>query len=95
MPISYETLDGQYEVSSETSYGGPFIVNGDGVTVIKNGLTYRKDNKGCIWESSFSVIGPDKVQLESTIDPWVEGYNGSGLYHAMVRVHIMEISFYS
>ena len=69
MPISLETIDGQYEVSSETSYGGPFHVNGDGITVVKNGLTYRKDKNGCIWESSFSVIGPDKIQMESTVDP--------------------------
>jgi len=69
MSISFENLDGQYEVSSETSYGGPFVVNGDGITIVKNGLTYRKDKKGFIWESSFSIIGPDKVQLESTVDP--------------------------
>jgi len=69
MPISFENLDGQYEVSSETSYGGPFVVNGDGITVVKNGLTYRKDKKGNIWESSFSIIGKDKVEIESTVDP--------------------------
>jgi hypothetical protein len=66
MPISFENLDGEYEVTSETSDGG---VNGDGVTIIKNGLTYRKDKKGHIWESSFSVIGPDKIAMESTVDP--------------------------
>ena len=69
MPISLENLDGQYEVSSETSYGGPFFVNGDGITIVKNGLTYRKDKNGWIWESSFSVIGQDRVEIESTVDP--------------------------
>jgi hypothetical protein len=69
MPISLEDLDGTYNVTSETSYGGPFFVNGDGVTVIKNGLTYRKDKNGFIWESSFSVIGEDKIEIESTVDP--------------------------
>ncbi len=69
MPISLENLDGQYDVSSETSYGGPFFVNGDGVTIIKNGLTYRKDKNGFIWESAFSVVGGDKVEIESTVDP--------------------------
>ncbi len=69
MPVTLEDLDGQYEVTSETSQGGPFVVNGDGITVIKNGLTFRKDGKGCIWESSFSVIGDGKVQIESTVDP--------------------------
>jgi len=69
MPIALEELDGQYNVTSESSDGGPFHANGDGVTVIKNGLTYRTDKSGCIWESSFSVIGEDKVQIESTVDP--------------------------
>ncbi len=69
MLISLENLDGDYEVLSETSYGGPFHLKGDGVTTIKNGLTYRKDKKGYIWESSFSVIGRNQVQIESTVDP--------------------------
>ena len=69
MPITLEKLDGQYEVQSETSYGGPFNLKGDGVTVVKNGLTYRKDKAGCIWESAFHVMAGDKVQIESTVDP--------------------------
>lgn len=74
MTIKMEDLDGTYDVTSETSYGGPFHVNGDGVTTVKNGLTYRKDKNGCIWESSFSVVDEGQVQLESTVDPsHVEG----------------------
>lgn len=69
MPVSFENLDGEYDVFSETSEGGPYVVNGDGVTTVKNGLTYRKDKKGYIWESSFSVIGEGKVAMESTVDP--------------------------
>jgi len=69
MPVSFENLDGEYDVFSETSEGGPYIVNGDGLTIIKNGLTYRKDKKGYIWESSFIVIGPGKISMESTVDP--------------------------
>lgn len=69
MPITLDDLDGNYEITSETSYGGPFFVNGDGVTTVKNGLTYRKDSKGCIWESAFSLAGNDKVEIESTVDP--------------------------
>jgi len=69
MTITFDELDGQYEVRSETNYGGPFWLKGDGITVVKNGLTYRKDKGGCIWESAFSVIGEDKVQIESTVDP--------------------------
>lgn len=77
MPISFDDLDGEYNVVSETSYGGPFHLNGDGVTVIKNGLTYRKDKAGCIWESAFSVVGENKVQIESTVDP---SHAGETLY---------------
>ena len=69
MSITLDDLDGEYEVRSETSYGGPFWLKGDGVTIVKNGLTYRKDNGGCIWESAFSVIGDNRVQIESTVDP--------------------------
>lgn len=69
MAINLDDLDGHYDVHSETSYGGPFWLKGDGTTEIKNGLTYRKDKAGCIWESSFSVIGENRVQIESTVDP--------------------------
>jgi hypothetical protein len=69
MSVSFENLDGEYDVFSETSEGGPYIVNGDGTTIIKNGLTYRKDKKGYIWESSFIVIGAGKISMESTVDP--------------------------
>jgi len=68
MAITMDELDGKYEVRSETSDGGPYILNGDGVTEIKNGLTYRKDKNGFIWESAFSIEG-DRVAMESTIDP--------------------------
>lgn len=68
MPITIEELDGTYEIFTETSDGGPYILNGDGKTEVRNGLTYRKDKNGFIWESAFSISG-DKVQMESTIDP--------------------------
>lgn len=68
MALTMDELDGKYEVRSETSDGGPYILNGDGITEIKNGLTYRKDKNGFIWESAFSIEG-DKVAMESTIDP--------------------------
>lgn len=69
MGLSLEELDGKYRVQSETSQGGPFVVNGDGETEIKNGLTYRKDKNGYIWESAFTILGPSQVQMESTLDP--------------------------
>jgi hypothetical protein len=73
MAITLDDLDGKYDVRSETSNGdsafGSFGLKGDGVTIIKNGLTYRKDKMGCIWESAFSVVGNNQVQIEATVDP--------------------------
>lgn len=75
MGLNMSDIDGKYEVKSETSSGGPYVVNGDGITEIRNGLTYRKDAKGFIWESSFSVINDHQVQMESTVDPSHAGDN--------------------
>ena len=69
MPIKPEDLEGKYEIRSETSDGGPYLINGDGITEIKDGRTYRKDKNGYIWESLFKIIGKDKIGLESTCDP--------------------------
>ncbi len=69
MALSVGDIDGKYEVKSETSKGGPYVVNGDGITEIRNGLTYRKDANGFIWESSFSILNDHQVQMESTVDP--------------------------
>jgi hypothetical protein len=69
MPITLEDLDGKYEIHSETSDGGPYLINGDGVTEVKGGRTWRKDKNGYIWESTFKLIGKDKVQMASTLDP--------------------------
>lgn len=69
MGITLEELDGKYDIRSETSDGGPYLINGDGVTEVKQGRTYRKDKNGFIWESRFSIAGKDKVALESTLDP--------------------------
>jgi hypothetical protein len=67
--ITIDELDGKYEVFSEKVGGGSNVPDGDGTTEIRNGLTYRKDKNGFIWESSFTIAGKDKVQMESTIDP--------------------------
>jgi hypothetical protein len=70
MPITLAELDGNYEVrSSSLDDGKPHTVDGDGTTEIRNGLTYRKDKNGLIWESAFSIAGPKQVQMESTVDP--------------------------
>ncbi len=69
MSLSPQDIDGKYEIRSETSDGGPYLINGDGVTEVRDGRTYRKDKNGFIWESVFKVSGKDKVALESTLDP--------------------------
>lgn len=68
MLASLKNLDGNYEIQSETSYGGPFGLEWDNFTTIKNGLTYRKDKKGYIWESSFNIVDKDQVEIKSTVD---------------------------
>ena len=67
--MSLENLDGEYKIESKSSYKGPFQLNSDGVTEIRNGLTHRKDKKGCTWESYFRAISDNEVEIESTVDP--------------------------
>jgi hypothetical protein len=69
MGLTLNDIDGKYLVKSETGSGGTFTVNEDDVTEIRDGLTYRKDKKGLIWESSFSLVEDNQVRLESTVDP--------------------------
>ena len=69
MTLTLEELDGKYETPSERVSGGTAVPDADGMTEIRDGLTFRKDKNGFIWESSFTLAGPDKVQMESTIDP--------------------------
>jgi len=69
MALTFEELDGNYEVVANTTDGTTPATTSTGMTEIRNGLTYRKDSAGMIWESSFSIISPDQVQMESTIDP--------------------------
>jgi hypothetical protein len=67
--ITAADLEGEYEITSETSDGGPYKINSDGRTEIKQGRTYRKDKNGYVWESIFTIIGPGRVELLSTLDP--------------------------
>lgn len=69
MGITLNDIDGKYLVKSETSSGGVFTANDDETTEIRDGLTYRRDKKGLIWESSFSLTEDNQVKLESTVDP--------------------------
>lgn len=70
MTITIAELDGKYEITSKSAIDGkPYTVDGDGTTEIKNGLTYRKDKNGLIWESAFTLTPDGRVQMESTVDP--------------------------
>ena len=68
MPLTMDELDGRYEITTKTSESGPHVLDGDGVTEVKNGLTWRKDKNGFIWESAFSITD-DAVLMQSTLDP--------------------------
>ena len=75
MQLTLDTLDGKYSVHShapgndDAPGADGVIVNGDGETVIQNGLTFRKDANGFIWESSFTILNDHQVKMESTVDP--------------------------
>ncbi len=68
MPITMDELDGRYEIRTRSSQTGPYTLNSDGQTEIRDGTTWRKDKDGFIWESFFTIL-PDAVQMESTLDP--------------------------
>jgi hypothetical protein len=68
MPLTMDELDGRYEITTKTNESGPHVLDGDGVTEVKNGLTWRKDKNGFIWESAFSITD-DAVLMQSTLDP--------------------------
>jgi hypothetical protein len=69
MSLTLAELDGKYEVRSKSPDGKPYTVDGDGVTEIRNGLTFRKDKNGLIWESAFTILSDHEVRMESTVDP--------------------------
>jgi hypothetical protein len=70
--LTIDELDGIYEVHTdiavETS-GDPYRVKGDGRTHIRNGQTFRKDGNGFIWESTFTLVGENEVEMRATLDP--------------------------
>ncbi len=68
MPITMDELDGRYEIRTRTSAAGPYMLDSDGVTEVKDGTTWRKDKNGFIWESFFTILA-GAVQMESTLDP--------------------------
>ena len=68
MPITMDELDGRYEIRTESSESGPYALDADGVTEIKDGLTWRKDKHGFIWESAFTIT-EGAVLMQSSLDP--------------------------
>lgn len=62
-------LDGRYNVSSTSSYGGPLERKSDGVTDIVDGKTARTDGNNVLWTSSFTVISETEVEMISVADP--------------------------
>lgn len=71
MALTLDELDGIYQVHTDIIGGTPdsHRVNADGVTQIRNGRTFRKDQNGFIWESQLSIAGEDEVEIVSTLDP--------------------------
>jgi len=62
-------LDGQYSVTSTTSYQGPLEMKSDGLTEIRNGQTHRRDEANCLWTSTFKIISDTEVEMTSVADP--------------------------
>lgn len=68
MPLTMDELDGRYEIRTQTSDSGPHALDADGITEVKNGMTWRKDKNGFIWESAFTITD-GAVLMRSTLDP--------------------------
>jgi len=62
-------LDGQYQITSTSSYQGPLEMRSDGITVIKNGQTSRRDKANCLWTSTFRILNDTEVEMVSVADP--------------------------
>lgn len=62
-------LDGEYVVTSLTSYNGPLQKQSDGFTTITGGKTHRVDEAGCEWNSTFEWIAEGQVKMTSVADP--------------------------
>jgi len=62
-------LDGVYQVTSTSSYEGPLKKKSDGTTEICNGKTSRIDENGVKWNSTFTILNNNEVEMISTADP--------------------------
>ncbi len=62
-------LDGTYQITTTSSYQGPLRKKSDGLTQITNGQTFRTDDVGCEWKSTFSILNDSEVKMTSVADP--------------------------
>lgn len=69
MQLTLEILDGTYNVRIHAKNGQGLIPNGDGQTVIHNGMNFHKDTKGFIWESHFTILNDHQIEMITTVDP--------------------------
>lgn len=73
--LSLELLDGTYSLQSHAPGDAHapgddlLIANGDGKIDIRNGMSYRKDDRGFIWESTYTITGDRHVEMTTTVDP--------------------------
>jgi len=64
--ITANDLDGIYAVNTVSDYDGPLKKQSDGQTEIIDGKTYRVDNAGCVWNSTFEWVDDTKTQVKMT-----------------------------
>ena len=62
-------LDGNYLVTSTSSYHGDIEKRSDGQTQIVNSQTARYDDANCKWTSTFEIINDSQVKMVSIADP--------------------------
>ncbi|WP_435641154.1 hypothetical protein [Micavibrio aeruginosavorus] len=62
-------LDGQYLITTTSSYQGPLEIDADGVTEIRDGKTERRDAANCLWSSTFTLLNENEVEMVTIADP--------------------------
>lgn len=61
-------LDGQYRITSTSSYKGDIEKRSDGETEIRNSQTQRFDDANCSWTSTFTILSDTEVKMTSVAD---------------------------
>lgn len=67
--MTVHELDGQYQITSTTSYQGPLEMRSDGITEIRNSQTSRRDKANCLWTSTFRILDENEVEMVAVADP--------------------------